>query len=229
MPRTRSGQSYNSMEQGSHNPNLPDPNPNPPDTNTNPDLNTNPTHLPHLFQQQIDQMSQTLDAVIRRVDIMEERRRYEGGRMYRGEQRAPWRREWIDESDQEWDEVEQLGGERRRGPRFVPKREPPPRRPGAVEPPPRREPLDELTRKMKVDVQDFSGRLDPDAFHDWIVSLEDYFDWFLVSEERKVRFVQIKLKSPARAWWSSVEEQLRRSHQAPVSEWEEMRDRKSVV
>ncbi|KAK0583599.1 hypothetical protein LWI29_038569 [Acer saccharum] len=78
---------------------------------------------------------------------------------------------------------------------------------------------------MKVGVSDFLGRLNPDAFQDWIMALEDYFDWFSVPEERKVRFVKLKLKGPARAWWSSVEEQLRRTHQAPITDWVEMRDR----
>ncbi|KAK0596482.1 hypothetical protein LWI29_016081 [Acer saccharum] len=78
---------------------------------------------------------------------------------------------------------------------------------------------------MKVEVSDFLGRLNPDAFHDWITTLEDYFDWFSVPEDRKVRFVKLKLKGPTRAWWSSVEEQLRRIHQAPISDWGEMKER----
>ncbi|KAK0591475.1 hypothetical protein LWI29_002616 [Acer saccharum] len=78
---------------------------------------------------------------------------------------------------------------------------------------------------MKVDVSDFVGKLNPDAFFDWITALEDYFDWFSVPEDRKVWFVRLKLKGPARAWWSSVEEQLRRTRQAPITEWEEMKER----
>ncbi|KAH7571079.1 hypothetical protein JRO89_XS05G0249400 [Xanthoceras sorbifolium] len=46
-----------------------------------------------------------------------------------------------------------------------------------------------------------------------------------VSEERKVRFVKMKLKGPACAWWSSVEEQLRRTHQPSIIKWEEMKGR----
>ncbi|KAI9160345.1 hypothetical protein LWI28_007308 [Acer negundo] len=65
----------------------------------------------------------------------------------------------------------------------------------------------------------------PDAFFDWITALEDYFDWFSVPDDRKVRFVKLKLKGPARAWWSSVEEQIRPTRQAPITEWEEMKER----
>ncbi|KAF5448338.1 hypothetical protein F2P56_028883 [Juglans regia] len=78
---------------------------------------------------------------------------------------------------------------------------------------------------MKVDVPYFFGKLDPNAFEDWLTAIEDYFDWFSVSKDRKVRYVRMKLKGHARAWWGSMEEQLRRTQRAPVSNWEEMKER----
>lgn len=83
--------------------------------------------------------------------------------------------------------------------------------------------MDEATRRIRVDVPDFHGRLDPYAFQDWITSLEDYFDWFNLAAERKVRFVKMKLKGQARVWWHSVEEQLHRLRQPPIADWEEMK------
>ncbi|KAH7543753.1 hypothetical protein JRO89_XS15G0011100 [Xanthoceras sorbifolium] len=38
---------------------------------------------------------------------------------------------------------------------------------------------------------------DPDTFDDWIMSLEYYFDWFVVPEDRKVQYEKLKLKGPA--------------------------------
>jgi len=61
--------------------------------------------------------------------------------------------------------------------------------------------FDELYRGIRVDVSDFTGIQDLDVFQDWLVSLEDYFEWFSVPENRKVRFVKLKLKGVARAWW----------------------------
>ncbi|KAK0571228.1 hypothetical protein LWI29_012798 [Acer saccharum] len=49
----------------------------------------------------------------------------------------------------------------------------------------RRYVLDELIRRMKVEVADFCGKLNPSAFFYWVTSLEDYFDWFLVPEDCK--------------------------------------------
>jgi hypothetical protein len=78
---------------------------------------------------------------------------------------------------------------------------------------------------MKVDVPDFFGKLEPNAFEDWSTAIEDYFDWFAVSEDRKVRYVRMKLKGHARAWWGSVEEQLRRTRRPAIYNWEEMKDK----
>ena len=80
---------------------------------------------------------------------------------------------------------------------------------------------------MKVEVADFLGRFDPDAFQDWVTALEDYFDWFLVPKDRKVRVVKLKLKGPAHAW-SGIEGQLRRTHQAPIIDQEEMKEQLEI-
>ena len=55
------------------------------------------------------------------------------------------------------------------------------------------QPIEELTKRMKIDVPDFYGKLEPRAFEDWLTTIKDYFDWFAVLEERKVRYVQMKL------------------------------------
>ncbi|KAH7549905.1 hypothetical protein JRO89_XS13G0103300 [Xanthoceras sorbifolium] len=202
MPETRSGQSYNSMDQASH--------------HSNPSNTINePTQTPNTFQQQFDQLSQTLGSILHRLDVIEEHSTAGGGRDGGVNYRAPRQRDGI--GDNEDEQEVQLGGGQRQAHRAAPIQF---RRPDA-----RQEPLDELTKRMKVEVSDFFGRLNPDAFQDWITVLEDYFDWFSVPEDRKVRFVKIKLKSSARAWWSSVEEQLRRTRQAPIVEWAEMRER----
>jgi hypothetical protein len=36
--------------------------------------------------------------------------------------------------------------------------------------------LDELTKKIKVKVTDFNEKFDHNAFHDWMVSIKDYFE-----------------------------------------------------
>jgi hypothetical protein len=53
--------------------------------------------------------------------------------------------------------------------------------------------------------------------------MKDYFEWYHLPPDTKIRFVKMKLKGQARMWWNSVEEQLHRSHQRPILEWEEMK------
>lgn len=55
--------------------------------------------------------------------------------------------------------------------------------------------FDELTKRMKIDVLDFFGKLDPNAFEDWLTTTEDYFDRFAVLEDLKVQYVHMKLKA----------------------------------
>jgi len=45
--------------------------------------------------------------------------------------------------------------------------------------------LDELTKKIKVKVTDFNEKFDHYAFHDWMVSLKDYFEWFFSAWKQK--------------------------------------------
>lgn len=78
-----------------------------------------------------------------------------------------------------------------------------------------------------MDVPNFYCKLEPHphAFEDWLTAIEDYFDRFTVSEDRKVRYIRMKLKGHARAWWESVEEQLRRTRRPSISNREEMKER----
>lgn len=60
---------------------------------------------------------------------------------------------------------------------------------------------------IKIEVADFFGKLHAEDYLDWEVSLENYFEWKPMAEDRKVLFVKLKLKSTALQWWKRVEEQ----------------------
>ena len=59
---------------------------------------------------------------------------------------------------------------------------------------------DDVTKKVYLEVAEFYGKLNPTAFLDWIMSMEDYFDWYAMLDNKKVRFVTAKLKGAARLW-----------------------------
>ena len=43
-----------------------------------------------------------------------------------------------------------------------------------------------ITRKVKVDVPSFDGKIDATTSSDWIVATEDYFDWYEMSDVERV-------------------------------------------
>jgi hypothetical protein len=83
--------------------------------------------------------------------------------------------------------------------------------------------MDDAVRRVRVDVPDYHGKLEPHIFQDWLTSLEDYLDWSGLSLDSQVRFAKMKLKGQARVWWHSVEERLHWLKQPPITEWDEMK------
>ena len=83
---------------------------------------------------------------------------------------------------------------------------------------------DDVTKKVCLEVAEFYGKLNPTTFLDWIMSMEDYFDWYAMPENRKVRFVKAKLKGATRLWWHNIENQVHRTGQPPIDTWDEMKD-----
>ncbi|KAG6745122.1 hypothetical protein POTOM_051766 [Populus tomentosa] len=204
--------------QNLNSPNLPNQNPN--SSHQNP--NTRDTDQPQL-QNQVDQIATMMEQLIHRLDLMEERcTREEQGPFNRSGRRAT-HRERLGDSDGDGYEEEGNQELENHEPRVRHHRRNMHR--GHADHGTGYQPLDELTKRMRVDVPDFLGKLEPNAFEDWLTAIEDYIDWFAVSEDRKVRYVRMKLKGHARAWWGSVEEQLRRTHRPAICNWEEMKER----
>ena len=80
----------------------------------------------------------------------------------------------------------------------------------------------DITKKVRVDVPDFDGRIDPQAFSDWLATLERYFEWYDMPDERKVRFTTMKLVGQAQIWWSGIEYE-NQIQGLPTMNWEEMK------
>ena len=63
---------------------------------------------------------------------------------------------------------------------------------------------------IKIEVADLYGKMHAADYLDWETSLENYFDWKPMAENRKVLFVKLKLKGTALQWWKRVEKQRAR-------------------
>ncbi|GFY95681.1 hypothetical protein Acr_10g0010660 [Actinidia rufa] len=73
---------------------------------------------------------------------------------------------------------------------------------------------------INVEAPTFDGRLDPKAFTDWIREMDHFFEWYNLSDDRKVRFAKMKLISRAKLFWQSTEQR----RQPPVTDWVEMKE-----
>ncbi|KAG5531711.1 hypothetical protein RHGRI_026363 [Rhododendron griersonianum] len=80
----------------------------------------------------------------------------------------------------------------------------------------------DITKKIKMEVPDFEGKVNPTLFHDWLASIE-YFDWYDMADDRRVRFAKMKLVGLAKIWWMGVEGDIQRLGQPPIGTWQEMK------
>ncbi|KAF7147941.1 hypothetical protein RHSIM_Rhsim03G0243100 [Rhododendron simsii] len=81
----------------------------------------------------------------------------------------------------------------------------------------------DITKKIKMEVPDFEGKVNSTLFHDWLASIEEYFDWYDMADDRRVRFAKMKLVGLAKIWWMGVEGDIRRLGQPPIGTWQEMK------
>ena len=78
-------------------------------------------------------------------------------------------------------------------------------------------------KDIKLEVPTFDGQLDPQIFLDWISDMDHYFDWYYMSDERRVRFAKMKLVGQARKYWTNVEKLVRLRHQEAIQTWDEIK------
>ena len=52
---------------------------------------------------------------------------------------------------------------------------------------------DRALRNIHLDAPTFEGSLDPKVYIDWEADMDQYFDWYDMSKERKFKFAKIRL------------------------------------
>jgi len=65
--------------------------------------------------------------------------------------------------------------------------------------------------------------LNPQVFLDWTSDMDHYFDWYDMSDERRIRLAKMKLVSQARQYWTNVEKLMKLRNQGPIQTWDEMK------
>jgi hypothetical protein len=61
-----------------------------------------------------------------------------------------------------------------------------------------------LGARENIDIPMYEGNLDTKELFDWIQSMDKYFDYKDVEEEKKVRHVVTRLKGHATLWWDEL-------------------------
>jgi hypothetical protein len=66
-----------------------------------------------------------------------------------------------------------------------------------------------LGARAKIKVPMYEGNLDAEELLDWIRSMDKYFDYEDVDEEKRVRHVVTRLKGHATLWWDELQDERR--------------------
>ncbi|PWA37494.1 reverse transcriptase domain-containing protein [Artemisia annua] len=76
---------------------------------------------------------------------------------------------------------------------------------------------------LKIEIPEFTGKVHPDDFIDWLSTVERVFDVRDIPDKLKVKLVAIKLRQHASLWWDHINKRRRIEGKAKVETWEKMK------
>ncbi|GKA82434.1 hypothetical protein Tco_0789182 [Tanacetum coccineum] len=76
---------------------------------------------------------------------------------------------------------------------------------------------------LKIEILEFTGKVHPDDFIDWLSTVEWVFDVRDIPDKLKVKLVAIKLRQHASLWWDHVNKRRRIEGKSKVGTWEKMK------
>ncbi|XP_076898116.1 uncharacterized protein LOC143551604 [Bidens hawaiensis] len=92
---------------------------------------------------------------------------------------------------------------------------------------PRQEPGDVNRRwdaRIRTDIPEFDGTsLDPEGFIDWLVIVEEVFEFREVPENKRVSLIATRLRGRASAWWKQLKMTRNRLGKSRIVTWAKMR------
>ena len=68
----------------------------------------------------------------------------------------------------------------------------------------------------------YEGNLDVEELLDWIKSLDKYFDYEYIEDEKKVKHVVTILKGHATLWWDKLQDDRRSKGKKNIKKWDRM-------
>ncbi|GKB31452.1 putative nucleotidyltransferase, ribonuclease H [Tanacetum coccineum] len=77
---------------------------------------------------------------------------------------------------------------------------------------------------MRVNIPDFAGdTLSPEGFIDWLVAVEEVFEFKEVPENKRVSLIATKLRGRASAWWQQLKLTRERVGKPRIMSWQKMK------
>nr|GFA76478.1 hypothetical protein [Tanacetum cinerariifolium] len=76
---------------------------------------------------------------------------------------------------------------------------------------------------LKIEIPEFTGKVHPNNFIDWLSTAERVFDVRDILNKLKVTLVAIKLRKHASLWWDHVTKRRRIERKSKVETWEKMK------
>ena len=65
--------------------------------------------------------------------------------------------------------------------------------------------------------------MDPNVFSDWLVAIEEYFDWYEMIDSERVRFAKMKLTNSTKMYCQNVLQDMFRLGEPPINQWAVMK------
>jgi hypothetical protein len=79
-----------------------------------------------------------------------------------------------------------------------------------------------LGARAKIEVPIYEGNLDVKEMLGWIRSMDKYFDYEDVNEEKRVRHDVTRLKGHATPWWDELQAKRRSKGKQKIKNWDRM-------
>ena len=72
-------------------------------------------------------------------------------------------------------------------------------------------------RSIRLEAPTFDGTLDTKVYLDWEKEMDQYFEWYEMTEGRKFKFAKLRLIRQAKMYWDNVERLVRQRGQEPTA------------
>ena len=82
--------------------------------------------------------------------------------------------------------------------------------------------LAKVGRRPKIEIPMYEGSLNAEELMDWIRSIDQYFDYEEVEENKRVKFAVTRLKGHAAIWWDELQTSRTRKGKSKIKKWDKM-------